>query len=83
MNKLDLGTQLENFVNSLVESGRYHSKNDVLREGVRLIQEREEKLAPLDAAVIRGLIDANGGCTESVIDVFDRLEAKYTTLAND
>ncbi len=49
----DLGKQLEAFVAGLVETGRYNSKSEVLREGVRLIQERETKLAALDASIGR------------------------------
>lgn len=78
----DLGKQLESFVSSLVESGRYGSKSEVLREGVRLIQEREAKLAALDVSIARGLADAEEGRTESINDVFDRLEAKYAALAD-
>lgn len=44
----DLGSQLEAFVSRLVEIGRYGSKSEVLREGVRLIQDRETQLAALD-----------------------------------
>lgn len=36
----ELGQQLEAYVAKLVESGRYGSKSEVLREGVRLIQDR-------------------------------------------
>ena len=32
-----------------------------LREGVRLIQEREARLAALDASIARGLADAEAG----------------------
>ena len=78
----DLGKQLESFVSSLVESGRYGSKSEVLREGVRLIQEREAKLAALDVSIARGLADAEEGRTESINDVFDRLETKYAALAD-
>ena len=45
---VDLGDKLENFVTSLVATGRYASEDQVLREGVRLIQERETRLATLD-----------------------------------
>ncbi len=72
----DLGEALESFVTKLVASGRYHSKSEVLREGVRLIQERETRLAALDAAIARGLADADAGRSKSSADVFDRLEAK-------
>jgi antitoxin ParD1/3/4 len=49
----------------------------VLREGVRLIQEREARLAALDASIARGLSDADAGCVKTSSDVFDRLESKF------
>ncbi|KEZ20045.1 type II toxin-antitoxin system ParD family antitoxin [Sphingobium sp. WTD-1] len=76
----DLGKQLEAFVAGLVETGRYNSKSEVLREGVRLIQERETKLAALDASIGRGLADADAGRTSDAASVFDRLEAKYRAV---
>jgi antitoxin ParD1/3/4 len=72
----DLGEALERFVAKLVASGRYHSKSEVLREGVRLIQEREARLAALDASIARGLADA--GRVTPISAAFDRLEAKLT-----
>ena len=77
----DLGQQLEVFVKQLVESGRYGSKSEVLREGVRLIQDREARLTALDASISRGLTDAAAGRTAATDLVFDRLEAKYATQA--
>lgn len=79
----DLGQQLEGFVSSLVETGRYNSKSEVLREGVRLIQERETRLAALQASIHRGLADEEAGRTEMAGDVFDRLEAKYQGMARE
>ncbi|PSJ58159.1 type II toxin-antitoxin system ParD family antitoxin [Pseudaminobacter soli (ex Li et al. 2025)] len=73
----DLGAPLEEFVNQLVKSGRYNSKSEVLREGVRIIQEREMRLAALDAAIARGLADAEAGRVKPADEVFARLEAKY------
>lgn len=78
----DLGRQLEAFVSGLVATGRYNSKSEVLREGVRLIQEREARLAVLDASIARGLADAEAGRTQAAEEVFDRLEAKYRSLAD-
>lgn len=77
----DLGQTLETFVARLVATGRYNSKSEVLREGVRLIQEREARLAALDASIARGLADAEAGRTTPASDVFDRLEGKYRKLA--
>jgi antitoxin ParD1/3/4 len=74
---VDLGGPLEQFVDDLVRNGRYNSKSEILREGVRLIQEREAKLAALDAALAVGLADARAGRVKPLREVFDRLEARY------
>jgi len=76
----DLGKQLEAAVAKLVESGRYNSKSEVLREGVRLVEEREAKLSALDAAIARGLADAEGARTKPAEEVFARLERKYRAM---
>jgi len=71
----DLGETLEKFVTKLVASGRYNSKSEVLREGVRLIQERETRLAALDASIARGLADADAGRVTPAAKAFDRVES--------
>ena len=53
----DLGQKLEAFVAELVASGRYKSKSEILREGIRLFQDRETHLAVRDPALARGLAD--------------------------
>jgi antitoxin ParD1/3/4 len=77
----DLGSQLEGFVSKLVETGRYNSKSEVLREGIRLIQEREARLAVLDQALAKGIADAEAGRTKPAGDALARLEAKYEAMA--
>jgi antitoxin ParD1/3/4 len=77
----DLGTTLETYVEALVEKGRYGSKSEVIREGIRLVQERESRLAALDAAIELGLEDIRNGRTTPAEEVFDRLEAKYAAMA--
>jgi antitoxin ParD1/3/4 len=76
----DLGTTLETYVDALVEKGRYGSKSEVIREGIRLVQERESRLAALDAAIELGLADAEAGRVTPAEEVFDRLIAKYETM---
>ncbi len=73
----DLGNYLEEYVNELVTKGRYNSKSEVLREGVRLVQEREKRLAALDAALARRLADVEAGRVRPAEEVFHRLEAKF------
>ena len=57
----DLGETLEKVVTDLVENGRYNSKSEVLREGVRLVQEREARLRELDRMIQEGLDDVDAG----------------------
>lgn len=77
----DLGPQLERFVAKLVETGRYNSKSEVLREGIRLIQERETRLSVLDQSLARGLADAEAGRVKPMSEVAARLEAKYQAMS--
>ncbi len=77
---LSLGN-LEEVIDRLVASGRYGSKIEVIREGVRLVEERERKLAVLDAAIERGIADAEAGRVNPADVVFDRLTAKYRHMA--
>ena len=72
----NLGTHLESFVTEMVRNGRYGSRSEVIREGVRLVEEREKRLAALDAALKRGLEQSEAGLGKPAGDVFDRLERK-------
>lgn len=78
----DLGKQLESYIQQLVNTGRYGSKSEVLREGVRLVQERETRLVALDASIMRGIADADTGRTKPASDVFSRLDTKYRAMAD-
>lgn len=77
---VDLGPQLEAVVNDLIENGRYGSKSEVLREGVRLVQEREAKLAALHASLDEALADVRAGNTVSLEEAFDAVEAELDLL---
>lgn len=79
----ELGPRLEQVVDELVREGRYNSKSEVLREGVRLVQEREARLAELDAAIARGIADVEAGRVENAESVFARLRAKYQSQIDD
>jgi antitoxin ParD1/3/4 len=79
----NLGQHLEDYVTDLVKNGRYKSRSEVLREGVRLIEDREKKLAALDLSIARGLADVEAGRVKPAKDVLARLVAKYEDEAKD
>ncbi|SFI82788.1 MULTISPECIES: type II toxin-antitoxin system ParD family antitoxin [unclassified Phyllobacterium] len=79
---VELGN-LEAVVERLIKSGRYNSKSEILREGIRLVDEREKRLAALDAALARGLEDVEAGRVRPAQDVFDELKARYTAMAKE
>jgi antitoxin ParD1/3/4 len=55
---VSIGERWENFVETVVKEGRYGSASEVVREGLRLVEEREAKLKALrdeiDAAIKHG-----------------------------
>jgi len=51
---VSIGARWEGFVESVVRDGRYGSASEVVREGLRLVEEREARLQAL-----RGLLDAS------------------------
>ncbi len=74
---VSLTRELEEFVASLVEAGRYRSASEVVRGAIRLLQDREaERSAKLDG--LRGSIDAgieelDRGDGASADDVFEEI----------
>ncbi|MBP6581506.1 MAG: type II toxin-antitoxin system ParD family antitoxin [Sphingorhabdus sp.] len=55
---VSIGERWEGFVDSVLKAGRYGSASEVVREGLRLVEEREAKLAALrdtlNASIARG-----------------------------
>lgn len=79
---VELG-KLEEVVDRLVASGRYNSKSEVLREGVRLVEEREKRLEALDQALAKGLADVEAGRVRPAKEVFEELRQKYQRMADE
>nr|WP_314257084.1 type II toxin-antitoxin system ParD family antitoxin [uncultured Devosia sp.] len=74
----DLGENLEKVVNDLVENGRYNSKSEVLREGVRLVQEREARLRELQVLIQAGEDDFENGRSSPADEAFDRVRKRIS-----
>ena len=49
-----LGDHFDHFVTETLANGRYRSASEIIREGLRLLEDRETKLAALRAALLEG-----------------------------
>ena len=50
-----LGTYFENFIRMKVEQGRYNNASEVIRAGLRLLEENESHLQELKMAIADGI----------------------------
>lgn len=77
-----LGNHFESFVRDQVHSGRFNNVSEVVRAGLRLLEEMEQR-KQLEMEALRAEINAgrNSGAPKPADEVFDRLEAKYAALA--
>ena len=70
-----IGKHFEHMIDELVESGRYSTASEVMRAGLRLVEEREEqrkaKLEALRAEIQKGI---DSGPAEEV-DIADWIKA--------
>ncbi len=74
---VNLGEKLESVVDALVGRGRFGSRSEVLREGVRLVHEREEWLRMVEMAVEDGRRQVAAGEWVEMDEAFDQLAARY------
>jgi len=51
---MSLGYHFANFIDTQVQAGRYGSASDVVRAGLRLLEEHEGKVRALQDALIEG-----------------------------
>lgn len=49
-----IGDHFAGFISEQVQAGRYGSTSDVVRAGLRLLEEHEARVKALDAALIEG-----------------------------
>ena len=77
---VELGA-LEQVVDNLGKQGRYGSKSEVLRTGVRLVQEHEARLSELLGKLEAGVTEAERGDVVSLNTAADRLRRRFEPSA--
>jgi antitoxin ParD1/3/4 len=77
---VSLTPELERWISKKVEDGRYRSASEVVREGLRLLQEREEehaaRLEALRGDIRVGLDELDRGEGVDGEEAFDRVLAR-------
>lgn len=69
-----LGEHFEKLMTELIKAGRYQSKSEILRDGLRIIEEREHKFQNLRAAIQEGI---DSGLGIPAAEVRKKIMAKY------
>jgi len=74
---VSIGDRWETFIDAIVKQGRYSSASEVVREGLRLVEEREAKLTALRETLAASI--ARGG-ENSLADLDAALDNKMAEL---
>ncbi len=76
-----VGDHFEKFIRQQVDTGRYASASELVREALRLLETRE-RLREIEIEEYREKIRAGmqSGSSISADEVFNRLEAKYQAM---
>ena len=81
MASIALGDHFETFIKEQVERGRFNNASEVVRAGLRLLEdaegERERKLKALDEAIAKGLADAEAGRMIPLEEAAAKIRAKH------
>ena len=56
-----LGPHFEDFIQASILSGRYNNASEVVRTGLRLLEDQEQRIAALRTAIEEGM---TSGCVE-------------------
>ena len=78
---VSLTPELERYARSKVESGRYNSVSEVVREALRLSQKEDAKLAHLQGLIAEGMQSPVASVTRE--DVKDQMRERMAQLRGE
>ena len=70
-----LTPELESFARVCVEGGQYNNVSEVVRSGLRLLKEQEDRKRAFDAMIARTLEEVDDKGTRAMDDVLARADA--------
>jgi len=70
-----IGSQLDEFVTTLIESGRYGSTSEVMRSALRLLEQQENQARALRRAIEAG--DESGESDLNLKDIAAKVKLKH------
>jgi antitoxin ParD1/3/4 len=74
---ITLPAEMVRIIREKVGAGLYSSNSEVIREALRGWMDREQRLATLDAAIARGVADADAGRTQEIEKVREELHRHF------
>ncbi len=74
---ITLPAEMVRLIREKVDRGVYASNSEVIREAMRGWMERESRLTALDAAIARGVADAQAGRVQDVETVQQELGKRF------
>lgn len=77
-----LGPRFEGLIKDLVSAGRYNNASEVVRDGLRMIEERERRLAALDAMIFEGIEAADTARVHELEETRERLKRRLAKNRN-
>ncbi|MDM7957807.1 type II toxin-antitoxin system ParD family antitoxin [Blastomonas sp.] len=70
---VSIGERWETYVEALLKTGRYGSASEIVREGLRLVEEREVKLAALRETIEAAIAEGGEHTIEEVDAYLDKV----------
>ncbi|MBL4876145.1 MAG: type II toxin-antitoxin system ParD family antitoxin [Cohaesibacteraceae bacterium] len=75
-----VGERFETFIAQQINDGRFNNASEVVRAGLRMLEDYETRMGELQTAYRQGIESGAGIPAE---DVFDRLETKYASMTKN
>ncbi len=74
---ITLPAEMVRLIREKVSKGNYASNSEVIREAMRGWMERESRLLALDAAIARGVADAEAGLVHDIDTMREELRKRF------